>query len=456
MEHTWQQTLLFLTQGYAVLPLLALGLCAWVVVHPMGRWVIGGETAQPTFSFASWLCLLFSAGMGTGMLVWGPAEPLMNTLQPITTHGLQHPLVAFHEALAAAYLHWGVHPWGLYAISSVLILWLQRQYHATGLARLKQRAWVRTFVLGLAFTLVLTLLFGMATTLVSAVVTVQQGLGRLLPASQAEASWVGLSLLLACLGIALWSATSGLSKGVRYLSELGVGCAFILWVWVAWQGQQVLHPSDWLASSLLYGKQFLAFSLGTLPYVDSQWFSLWTTKNWAWWLSWTPMMGLFGILTSYGRQLRTLVLAMVLIPSLMAWLWFSILGSVTHGVLEPQLTSLSWQQAPSVLVQLLQALHTPSWGLLAVLALCLVFAINSADSMLSCLVNASKGFVVKQPSLFSSYVYWGAGLTVISLGLWLTHSVEDLQWAILIAGVPYGVLFFGLLLALLFSRLLTK
>ncbi|MGH8033591.1 MAG: BCCT family transporter, partial [Lysobacterales bacterium] len=312
---------------------LFLLLCLFLVVGPWGRLRLGSESERPEFSTFSWLSMLFAAGMGSGLVFWGVAEPLYHTAQsPLP--GLTG-LELFGTAMAVTYFHWGLHAWALYAISGLVIAWFSYRLGAaeapSGVLESGLDGWVSPgWRAGLGLTAnifaIAAVVFGVAGALANGTILLDHGLDEASGTSLPDgASYV---LILASMGIAfLTSASSGIQRGILWLSNINVVLALVLLILVLWHADSGMILELLWKGMRRYAEILPTWSVRRLV-VDGNldWSTGWTITYLLWWIAWTPFVGIFIARISRGRSLRSYILGVVGVPVLFTLVWFAVMG----------------------------------------------------------------------------------------------------------------------------------
>jgi len=301
----------------------------WLAWSRFGRLRLGKDDERPEFSRLSWFAMLFSAGMGIGMLFFGVAEPLFHAVSPPA--GDPGTAEAARAALGITLFHWCLHPWALYAIVALGLAWFSFRrglplsfrsvLHPLLGDRIHGRVGDAVDILALLATL-----FGLATSLGLGAKQVNAGLALVFGLPQGTGVQV---VLIACITLAaVVSLVSGLNAGIRRLSEINMGLAGILCLLVV-----VLGPTLYLLRSLpmnvaAYGQELVHRALwtGAGDAAGQRWLGGWTVFYWGWWIAWSPFVGMFIARISRGRTIREFVLGVLLVPSTVAVLWMTVFG----------------------------------------------------------------------------------------------------------------------------------
>jgi len=402
---------------------------------------LGADNAKPQHSFIAWVAMLFSAGMGIGLMYFGVAEPLSHYVNP--------PLASMghseKEALFSTFMHWGIHAWGIYAVMGLILAYFSYRYRLplamrSGLYPLiknringKLGDTIDIFALSCTF-------FGITTSLGFGVVQLNSGLVYLGILPDNSFIWQSL-IVFVVLSIAVISASSGVNKGVRILSELNMMLAVILMFFILAFGPTV-HLLGALSEAMGdYFSGFLVRTFMTFTFESEgkTWLTSWTIMYWAWWISWAPFVGLFIAKISKGRTIREFILVVIFVPTLFVFIWMTIFGGgaiwMDQNVASGALSALVGDP-DSLLFYFLQLF--PFAKLLCALAVLMiaVFFVTSADSgimVLNSIASKNRG---KTPVWQN--IFWGVMMGVLSLLLLRIGGLEALQTMTLVSALPFG------------------
>ncbi len=428
---------LVITTGFLVF-------CLGVALSRYGTIRLGVEGEAPEFSYLSWLGMIFSAGMGVGLVFWGVAEPMTHFITPPL--GQAEPATPKSASLAMQYslFHWGFHQWANFAVVGLTIAYVRFRLQRGGLISEGFRATLGDRVdggLGHAINIlaVVSTVFGVATTL---------GLGMIQLNSGAEAIF-GLSFgfesqLLILAGISLvflLASLTSLESGIRYVSDVNMVLAALLLVFVFFAG-----PTDFITAAMTnavgdYFNNMFGMSFVMSPYTGEDWVQRWTIFYWAWGLSWAPFVGSFIARISRGRTIREFLLGVIGVPVLLSALWFSTFGgsALYFEMFEDaglaQLVSAEVSAGLFGVLELLPAYDISSILILILIALFVITSANSATFVLG--MFTAKGVLV--PSRTLRFV-WGVIQASVAGVLLLTGGLEALQTISIIAAFPFMVL----------------
>ncbi|MEN3110129.1 BCCT family transporter [Uliginosibacterium paludis] len=413
---------------------------------PYGDIRLGPDDATPEYSYPSWLAMLFAAGMGIGLLYFGVAEPVMHFSSPATAVG--GTPAAAREALVTTFFHWGLHAWAIYATVGLALAYFGFRYNLPLTIRSALYPLLRHRINGPVghavdvFALVCTV-FGIATTLGYGVLQLSAGLHRLtgMETSSPAFRYVTIAAVISLAGI---SAATGVGRGVKRLSEFNLLLAIGLMLFVLFAGPTSVIMQSFTENLGAYFSDIVGLSFRTFAYADEAkkgWLSGWTIVYWAWWISWSPFVGLFIARISRGRTIREFVLGVLLVPSAFNFLWMSVFGNGaiwfdTHGAAQA-LSSVA-SNADALLFNFLDLL--PGSGISSGVAvlLIIVFFVTSADSGALVLDGiASKG---RDDSPVWQRLMWAVILGLSAALLMSVGGLKALQSMTLIAALPFSLI----------------
>lgn len=362
----------------------------WVALSPVGEIVLGKDDEEPEYGLMSWFAMLFAAGMGIGLVYWGVAEPLNHfATPPPGTEGGDAAQTA-RTALDTTFLHWGLHAWAIYVVVGLAIAYAVHRKGRPISLRYALEPLFGKRILGfwgdvVDIIAIIGTLFGVATSLGFGVRQVGSGLSFLGVVDEASTGLL-VALVAGITAVALVSVVSGVDKGIKLLSNINMGVAGGLLLAVLLLGPTVFLLSDFVTQIGSYLQNFLRLSFNVRPFQgeDGQaWLSGWTTYYWGWWMSWAPFVGVFIARISRGRTVRQFVTGVLLVPTLITFLWFSVMGgSAIYRELFGQggMVVDGAVNTDTALFELLDGL--PAGTVLSVVALVLivVFFVTSSDS----------------------------------------------------------------------------
>lgn len=411
---------------------------------------LGPDDAEPDFNFLSWTAMLFAAGMGIGLMYFGVGEPLQHYLKPPTQIG-STPAAA-REAMQVTFFHWGFHAWAIYGTMGLVLAYFGFRYNLpltlrSGLYPLFKERINGPIGHGVdAFALVGTIA-GIATTLGYGAMQLAAGL-HTLTGWDTSTSAFRIAVIVVVVALAGISAVSGLDKGVRRLSEFNLTLSFILLGFVL-----VVGPTVFLFQALSenigsYLSGLVDMSLRTFAYEpprEDGWFGGWTILYWAWWISWSPFVGMFIARISRGRTIRQFVVGVLLVPTAFNLIWMTAFGNgaiwidthVAQGALAQTVGNVD-----ALLFRFFDYLPLTSAVSWLAIVLISVFFITSADSGAFVVDSiASRG---NPRSPVWQRLFWAAVLGVTAAVLLLAGGLKALQAMTLVAALPVTVIMLAL------------
>jgi choline/glycine/proline betaine transport protein len=357
----------------------------WLAAGPFGQVRLGPPDSRPDFHFIPWVSMLLAAGMGIGIVFFGVSEPLQHYANPPFGEGRTEE--AMRESLRFTFFHWGLHPWAIYTCIALPLAYFHFRHDFPLAPRSllhpllgkRMHGWAGHGVDILCTT---GTLFGVATSLGLGAIQINAGLDELFDWPVGKE--VQMAIIAVITAVATVSVVSGLKGGIRFLStfNLGLAAAFLIFVLIA--GPTVFQLELFTTGLGHYLQKLPATSLYVALGENSRWQADWTLFYWSWWISWSPFVGVFVARISKGRTIREFVLATLLVPSLIGFLWFSVMGGTgihmeregTAAVLDAAQDDVKGSAFFTVLS------HLPFAGITVVLAVVLIFVffVTSSDS----------------------------------------------------------------------------
>mgnify|MGYP000631925572 FL=1 len=422
-----------------------LGFLVILSVSSLGNIKLGNDEEEPEFGFLSWLAMLFAAGMGVGLMFFGVAEPLTHYLSDITTGSAEHKQ---QEALLHTLFHWGIHAWAVYGTIALALAYFGFRYKLPLALRscfyplLKERINGKLGDL-IDIMALLATLFGVITTLGFGASQLGAGLHQLGWISENSFS-LQVVVIAVVMSLAIFSAISGVGKGVKILSELNLTLAFCLLIFVLVAGPTLYLLSAFSDNIGTYLSNLVQLSFKTYVYEQEHtgWFSGWTILYWAWWCSWAPFVGLFIARISKGRTIREFIFGVLVIPSMFGILWFTVFGNTAIWLNDGEAAGTLGQMISSpetLLFKFLDYLPLSSVTGLVSLVVISLFFITSADSGIYVLNNiASRDKSLVAPRWQA--VMWGVLMSVVAIVLMQSGGLANLQAMTLLVALPFAML----------------
>ncbi|WP_148714522.1 glycine betaine uptake BCCT transporter [Chitinolyticbacter meiyuanensis] len=415
-----------------------------------GRIRLGGDDAEPTFSRASWFAMLFSAGMGIGLVFWGAAEPLAHYAAPPLAE--PQTAAAARDAMRFTFFHWGLHPWAIYGVMALAIAYFgfnrkQPVLVSTAFQPLLGRHAHGPIGKAIDILAVIATACGVVTSL--GLGTLQIAGGLQLALGVPDSNLLHVVIIVLAVGLALISALTGLERGIKWLSNANVLLALALLLAVALLGP-TLFITETLTTTLgSYLHNIAGMSLRLTPFSQGTWVADWTLFYWAWWITWAPFVGIFIARVSRGRTIREFVLGVLLAPTLVSFIWFAVFGGTAlHQQLFDSVNLLAVQQQDyaQTLFALLHALPLSTLLSGAALLLILCFFVTSADSATFVLGMLSSGGS-HNPSARIKLI-WGVLMAAMAVVLLFTGGLKALQTLSIVAALPFALVMVGLCVSL--------
>lgn len=423
---------------------VVLGLVLLALVLAFSRYgdmKLGAGDDEPEFSNGAWFSMLFAAGMGIGLVYFGVAEPLSHFASPPPGVAARTPEAA-NAAMRYAFFHWGLHPWAIYGIVGLAIAYFQFRRGAPALVSSATEtlpwAWARRLSPAFNVLAVVATAFGVAASLGVGAAQINSGLHTVFGLPVGPTWQVGIIAVVTVLFVT--SSVSGVARGVKLLSVGNLIAAAALAGVVFVLGPTV-HIIDTFTNSLGgYASEFVRMSLRLTPFRDSSWVGSWTIFYWAWWLAWSPFVGLFIARVSRGRTIREFVLGVVIAPTLVAFLWFSIFGGAALSLEIFQgapLADVAAKDSSLALFAMLQQLPLATLTSIIGTLLVVVFFVTSGDSATLVLATMSHGGADNPPH--RSKIIWGVLIAGIAAALLLAGGVQAVQTASIVFALPFTV-----------------
>ncbi|PTJ27347.1 choline transporter [Staphylococcus simulans] len=435
---------------YLILTSILVFFCVFLIFSPIGKLKLGKPNDKPEFNTISWFAMLFSAGMGIGLVFYGAAEPMGHFAAP--PNAKPETAQAYTEALRSTFFHWGFHAWATYGVVALALAYAQFRKGEPGLLSKTLRPILGDKVDGPVGTIIDVLavfatVVGVAVSLGMGALQINGGLHYLfgLPNNV----WVQGIIIVVVTIMFIASAWSGISKGIQYLSNLNIGLGTILMIVALIIGPTVLILDMLTSSTGSLLNTFLANSFDTaaLNPQKREWMSGWTLYYWGWWLSWSPFVGVFIARVSKGRSIREFVSGVLLVPALVSFIWFSVFGVL--GIETGKKHKEIFEMSPET--QLFAVFnHLPLGIILSIVALLLIasFFVTSADSA-TFVLGMQTSYGSLEPASYIK-VTWGVAQSLIAFILLFSGGdtgLNSLQSAAIISALPFSIVIILMMIA---------
>lgn len=415
-----------------------LGFVIWLMFSRYGNVRLGDRFERPRFGLLGWFAMLFSAGMGIGLLYWSVAEPMYHYLNPPT--GGEG---SAREAVRYTFYHWGLHPWAIYSVTGLSIGYFAYRQKLPLTIRSAFYPLLGDRIYGPLGHLVDTLavlgtMFGVATSLGLGVLQISAGLEYLIGLPQSPAVQVGL--IAGITAIATISVLLGLSRGIQRLSTFNIVLSIVLLIFLLLVGPTIFILRFFVESTGDYLQNLVAMSLWTDSIAQSGWQADWTIFYWGWWISWAPFVGMFIARVSRGRTIRQFVLGVLFAPTLATFAWLSVFGgnAVYMEVFENSGVAQAVEQNldTALFVTLSQLPLSAITATLTVLIIVTYF-VTSSDSGSLVIDMLTAGGHADPPK--SQRLFWATTEGVVAAVLLLAGGLSALQAASITAGLPFCI-----------------
>ena len=436
---------------------VALVFCIYLIASRYGDIRLGQQTERPQYSLGSWIGMLFSAGIGIGLVYWGTAEPLYHYMAPPMAE--PETMEAAKQAMNISFLHWGLHAWAIYTIVALSLAYfhfrrgLPLSIRSTLYPILGQKIygrWGHTVDILAVF----GTMFGVVTSLGLGVMQINSGLENLfgLPNSLAvQFVIIAFITLLACGSLML-----GLDKGIKRLSDLNMGLTGLLLAFMVILGPTLFIFDSFFENIGNYLAAVVPLSFWGESYSGTDWQSGWTIFYWAWWVSWAPFVGVFIARISRGRTIREFTLGVLLIPMTILFFWFTAFGGVAiHmellAALDPALVSPGLIEAVqadtgSAIFKLVEYYPFAKPITLLIVIMIVLWFVTSSDSASFVIDMLTAGGDTNPPKI--QRLFWATAEGFIAAILLAAGGLGALQAAAIVAGLPFAIVIFAMMYAL--------
>lgn len=449
----------------------------YLMTSRYGHIRLGRDDEKPEFSFAAWIAMLFSGGMGIGLIFWSVAEPIWHYASNPFTPPMSDASASM--AMQLTFFHWGLHPWSVFIIVALALSYFSYRKNLPLTLRSILYPWIGDRIYGpightIDILTVVVTAFGISQTLGMGVLQINTGIGEVFGG---HLGYGGMLAIVVALGaVAVLSVLSGVGKGFKRLAEMNMLLSLLLVVALL-----CLGPTRYILNTLLettgnYVQHIVGMSLWSDAEKDSGWQNTWTAYYWPWWMTWAPFVGMFIARISRGRTVRELIGGALIVPTLICFIWIAVFGgtalkveqqaqqthqqSVAAGVqssAEPftggPVLQATRQDTTQAVFALFDQLHYPAMGTLLSVMICVLLAMHfviTADSGTLVISILSADGSCDPPRHIR--VLWGVGVTAIAAVLLYAGGFKVMQAASIIAGFPVS-LFIAVMVATLFQSI---
>jgi choline/glycine/proline betaine transport protein len=427
-----------------------LAFALWIAQSRYGDIRLGSDDSKPELGTGSWFAMLFSAGMGIGIVFFGVAEPIMHFESPPL--GAARTREAAKQAMGITFFHWGPHAWAIYASLGLALAYFA---HRKGLPlavrsalypllgeRIHGAAGHAVDVLA-----VLGTLFGLATSLGLGAAQINAGLAHVFGVEQSVPTQMLLIALITAAATA--SLVSGVHRGMRVLSELNMLLAGLLLLFVFAAGPTLFLLNSFADNLGNYLRSFVPRTFSTYPFTDGRWHRDWTLFYWGWWISWAPFVGMFIARISRGRTIREFVLYVLFAPSLVTFVWLTVFGDSALFVEmlgDGGIARAVTESTPTAIYALLEQLPLAEVTSVLTVVVVTLFFVTSSDSG-SFVVDMLTSGGHADPPVWQR-VFWGVAEGAIAATLLQAGGLDGLKAAAICTGLPFCVVLIAVCLSL--------
>jgi choline/carnitine/betaine transport len=429
----------------------------WLALSRFGNIPLGRDEEEPEFRTISWISMMFAAGMGIGLMFFGVSEPLTHFVTPPPGAGPGGTSQAVQTAMATTLFHWTLHPWAIYAVVGLAIgygVYRKGRLHLISAAFSPLIGKNANGPAGKVIDIlaIFATLFGSATSLGLGALQIRSGLeivgglGR-----TGNAVLIGIIVILTCAFVI--SAVSGVARGIQWLSNINMVLAISLAAFIFVVGPTVfmlnLVPTS--IGSYLSDLAMMSARTGAEGAAVNAWLEDWTIFYWAWWISWTPFVGMFIARISRGRTIRQFVSGVLVVPSVVSLVWFCVLGGSAirveqeSGGLTGPGTTIEGQ-----LFGLLENLPLTAIASVLVMGLVAIFFVTGADSASIVMGSLSERGTIEPTK--RTVIFWGVATGAVAAVMLLLggeDALTGLQTIVILASVPFVLVMLGLAVALM-------
>ncbi|EJO5347582.1 BCCT family transporter [Clostridium botulinum] len=409
--------------------------CIWAAFSKYGKLKLGQDNEKPEYSLTSWFAMLFSAGMGIGLIFWGVAEPLNHYIHPLNLQGFTQEAKTF--AMTKSFLHWGISAWSCYAVLALALTYFQFRKGKPALmssllipliGEEKASGWIGNIID--IFTIFATVA-GVITSLGLGALQINAGLNYLF--NIPENITVQLIIIVLVTICFMISASTGLNKGIQILSNINMLLAVILLISVILVGPTLAMGTNLFTGLGSYLKELVVDNNNI--FVTGDWYKKWTIFYWGWWIAWAPPVGIFIARISKGRTIREFLLGVLLVPSLICFIWFAVFGTMGFNVSDAVAVS-AIKRAETAFFIVMNEYHLGYIISLVAIMLLGTFFVTSADSATFVLgMLSSNGNL--NPKNSKKFV-WGILQGSLTIAFLIAGGLNMIQTVSIIAAFPFA------------------
>lgn len=435
---------------FIILMNVAVVFSLYIALSRYGDIRLGHQTEHPEYSLLSWFGMLFSAGIGIGLLYWGTAEPLYHFMSP--PMGQAETVEAAKQAMSISFLHWGIHAWALYCVVALSLAYFHYRRGLPLSIRSVLYPLIGQKIYGKWGNVVDTLavfgtMFGVVTSLGLGAMQINAGFSNVFGIPNNVP--VQLCLIAIITAMATLSVMMGLDKGIKRLSDINIVLTALLLGFMLLFGPTQFIIDSFIENIGNYASQLIPLGFWSEAYSNTDWQANWTIFYWAWWVSWSPFVGIFVARISRGRTIREFIFGVLFIPMLLLFFWFTTFGgSAVHMELMGNYGLIEAVKADygSAIFKLIEYYPLTKPLTLVIVVMIMLWFVTSSDSASLVIDMLTAGGDANPPKI--QRLFWALSQGVIAAVLLVAGGLSALQAVAIIAGFPFAIVVFVMMYCL--------
>lgn len=435
---------------FIILMNVAVVFSLYIALSRYGDIRLGHQTEHPEYSLLSWFGMLFSAGIGIGLLYWGTAEPLYHFMSP--PMGQAETVEAAKQAMSISFLHWGIHAWALYCVVALSLAYFHYRRGLPLSIRSVLYPLIGQKIYGKWGHVVDTLavfgtMFGVVTSLGLGAMQINAGFSNVFGIPNNVP--VQLCLIAIITAMATLSVMMGLDKGIKRLSDINIVLTVLLLGFMLFFGPTQFIIDSFIENIGNYASQLIPLGFWSEAYSNTDWQANWTIFYWAWWVSWSPFVGIFVARISRGRTIREFIFGVLFIPMLLLFFWFTTFGgSAVHMELMGNYGLIEAVKADygSAIFKLIEYYPLTKPLTLVIVVMIMLWFVTSSDSASFVIDMLTAGGDTNPPKI--QRLFWALSQGVIAAVLLVAGGLSALQAVAIIAGFPFAIVVFVMMYCL--------
>ena len=435
---------------FIILMNVAVVFSLYIALSRYGDIRLGHQTEHPEYSLLSWFGMLFSAGIGIGLLYWGTAEPLYHFMSP--PMGQAETVEAAKQAMSISFLHWGIHAWALYCVVALSLAYFHYRRGLPLSIRSVLYPLIGQKIYGKWGHVVDTLavfgtMFGVVTSLGLGAMQINAGFSNVFGIPNNVP--VQLCLIAIITAMATLSVMMGLDKGIKRLSDINIVLTVLLLGFMLLFGPTQFIIDSFIENIGNYVSQLIPLGFWSEAYSNTDWQANWTIFYWAWWVSWSPFVGIFVARISRGRTIREFIFGVLFIPMLLLFFWFTTFGgSAVHMELMGNYGLIEAVKADygSAIFKLIEYYPLTKPLTLVIVVMIMLWFVTSSDSASLVIDMLTAGGDTNPPKI--QRLFWALSQGVIAAVLLVAGGLSALQAVAIIAGFPFAIVVFVMMYCL--------